>query len=161
MLKGDLVDLSNSSNINSLKHIFGVAEGKDVSFDCVDNTLSQPNVPEPKLIFKKNDEMIPSAMSSSSLKLFKLTNSDDGVYHCEIENSVGIKPSNSINLKVICKFLKLKYHLEQRIIYIRNISRGFCYEYFCIMYFISTIKILLENQKLMSLQGRMVRLVQV
>ena len=118
MLKGDLVDLSNSSNINSLKHIFGVAEGKDVSFDCVDNTLSQPNVPEPKLIFKKNDEMIPSAMSSSSLKLFKLTNSDDGVYHCEIENSVGIKPSNSINLKVICKFLKLEYHLEQRIIYI-------------------------------------------
>ena len=115
MLKGDLVDLSNSSSINS--HIFGVADGKDVSFDCVDNTLSQPNVPEPKLIFEKNDEMIPSAMSSSSLKLFKLTNSDDGVYHCEIENSVGIKPSNSIKLKVICKFLKLKYHIKQRIIY--------------------------------------------
>ena len=109
MLKGDLVDLSNSSSINS--HIFGVADGKDVSFDCVDNTLSQPNVPQPKLIFKKNDEMIPYAMSSSSLKLLKLTNSDNGVYHCEIENSVGIKPSNSINLKVICKFLKLKYHL--------------------------------------------------
>ena len=111
MLKGDLVDLSNSSSINSLTHIFGVAEGKDVTFDCVDNTLSQPNVPQPKLIFKKNDEMIPSAMSSSSLKLFKLTSSNDGVYHCEIENSVGIKPSNSIKLKVICKFLKLKYHL--------------------------------------------------
>ena len=111
MLKGDLVDLSNSSSINSLTHIFGVAEGKDVTFDCVDNTLSQPNVPEPKLIFKKNDEMIPSAMSSSSLKLFKLTNSDDGIYHCEIDHTVENKPSNAIKLKVRCNFLKLKYPL--------------------------------------------------
>ena len=60
MLKGDLVDLSNSSSI------FGVAEGKDVSFDCVDNTLSQPNVPEPKIIFKKKEQFL---FNSSTLKI--------------------------------------------------------------------------------------------
>jgi hypothetical protein len=62
-----------------------------------------------RVVYKKNNRAVISQPNTVSMRITDATKTDDGVYHCEIENLAGRRSSNEINLKVLRKFILLTH----------------------------------------------------
>ena len=101
---GEHINLSNSKD-NLINDMVGVKVGESIAFNCIESTLKQKSSLIQKVVFKKNNKAVISQPSTLSMRVNGASKTDDGVYHCEIENLAGRRSSNEINLKVLCKLI--------------------------------------------------------